>query len=90
MNFHETEEAGTGFTGHRLGKSSHSTYLKSDAWKKKRTAVLEHAEWRCQLCNAGGWLQVHHRTYENVPNEPVSDLIALCCLCHAKFHEAEG
>jgi predicted HNH restriction endonuclease len=30
--------------------------------------------------------QVHHKTYKNIFNEPLSDLLAVCASCHAEMH----
>lgn len=61
-------------------------YLKTEHWKNKRDEAIRHADGRCQLCNAKHKLNVHHRTYDNLGNEPTSDLTVLCRQCHAKFH----
>lgn len=61
-------------------------YLKSDHWQKKRAQALAHANWACQLCNGKNLLNVHHRTYENLGCEHITDLIVLCKSCHDKFH----
>ncbi len=61
-------------------------YLQSDEWKEKRDAALEYAHYRCQLCNSGKCLNVHHNTYENLPKEVPRDLIVLCEDCHKRYH----
>src|SRR5438093_4983788 len=38
-------------------------YLQTPEWQQKRRAALEQAEYRCQVCNRGEHLNVHHRTY---------------------------
>ena len=64
----------------------YKAYIKSKRWKKKAAAARKRAGFRCQLCNAEGRLQVHHRTYERLGYELPGDLIALCVDCHKKFH----
>jgi len=59
------------------------TYLLSDEWKLKRREVIKRAGGRCQTCNSLGKLEVHHRTYKDIFNEKLEDLIALCPKCHA-------
>lgn len=60
-------------------------YLKTDAWRKRRTAALKAAGYRCQVCNARKSLEVHHRTYENIGNEQPGDLTVLCETCHELY-----
>lgn len=64
-------------------------YLQSDAWRQKRAFMLRRAGGCCQLCNAKGPLQVHHRTYERIFRERPEDLIVLCRACHARHHGTE-
>lgn len=62
-------------------------YLLTEEWMGTRNQKLRSAGYRCQLCNAGGLLNVHHRTYERRGCEYLRDLIVLCHPCHAKFHD---
>ena len=66
---------------------TYSDYLQTSHWQSKRQEALSYADNRCQLCNKNSELHVHHRTYENLWNEPPSDLTVLCKDCHAKFHD---
>lgn len=61
-------------------------YLQTDEWKETRADALRAAEYRCQLCCAGGRLHVHHRTYVRRGDEHIGDLIVLCAECHETFH----
>ena len=45
---------------------------------------------RCQLCNTGGSLQVHHRTYQRRGYERLDDLTVLCRKCHERQHGIEN
>jgi 5-methylcytosine-specific restriction endonuclease McrA len=65
----------------------YSEYLRTDHWQDTRRRALRRADYRCHLCNSGGLLDVHHRTYENRGCEQSGDLIVLCRPCHAKFHD---
>jgi 5-methylcytosine-specific restriction endonuclease McrA len=69
-----------------LKSMPYSEYLQTEHWKETRTAALKRASYRCQLCNANGQLNVHHRTYENRGHEAKDDLIVLCRNCHSKHH----
>ena len=64
-------------------------YLKTEHWKAISKQAKENADNRCQLCNSGGELHTHHRTYDRVGKEKISDLICLCANCHAKFHDKD-
>jgi hypothetical protein len=71
-------------------------YMHSLQWQRVRTLALERANYQCQRC---GWqpklgrrrwygigLQVHHRTYEHLADERLSELEVLCVTCHSKQH----
>ena len=62
-------------------------YLQTAHWQAERQAAKERAHHRCQLCNRGGELHVHHRTYERLGAEEPQDLTVLCAECHKKYHE---
>jgi len=61
-------------------------YLQTPEWQERRKAALKRAGYRCQVCNRGRTLHVHHRTYERRGAELASDLIDLCDECHALYH----
>ena len=62
-------------------------YLDTEEWKSTRRRALRKADFRCQLCDGQGLLNVHHRTYVRRGFEEPADLIVLCEPCHAKFHD---
>jgi 5-methylcytosine-specific restriction endonuclease McrA len=62
-------------------------YLRTEEWRERRMQALQRAGFRCQTCNAGGRLEVHHRTYERRGAEEMSDLTVLCRGCHQNFHD---
>ncbi len=59
-------------------------------WQYLREAALRRAGQRCEACNSEAELHVHHRTYENIGNENLSDLLVLCASCHTAIHRAAG
>lgn len=61
-------------------------YLQTDHWKELRKKQLYKSNYKCQVCNKSGELNVHHRTYERRGEEAYSDLITLCEDCHNLFH----
>jgi len=69
-----------------LQKMPYHLYLKTPEWEQTRKRHLRSADYRCQVCNARGIIDVHHRTYERRGRELYSDLIALCRTCHEIFH----
>ena len=71
---------------HYLLKSlDYENYLESPAWKVKRDAVIQRDGGQC-VCGAQA-TEVHHKTYNNIGKEPLSDLVALCRECHDREHE---
>ena len=64
---------------------TYEKYLKSPAWKVKRDAVIKRDGGQC-VCGAHA-TEVHHKTYDNIGKEPLSDLVALCEECHERLHQ---
>jgi 5-methylcytosine-specific restriction endonuclease McrA len=62
-------------------------YMKSEEWQAKREKVLIFWGRRCALCNSPDNVQVHHRTYDRLGQELITDLIPLCKVCHDRHHE---
>ena len=67
--------------------AKYRSYLKSDAWRRKRYVVLKRDNWTCQECGAKA-TQVHHKKYAKyqIGKEPIKWLISLCKPCHRKKH----
>lgn len=65
---------------------SYNAYLKTDEWKAKRRRVLERARGICEGCLEKPATQVHHLTYDNVGDELLFQLVAICDECHDKCH----
>ena len=65
---------------------TYKAYLQSDEWKAKRTAVRRRARGWCERCKVRVRVDVHHLTYANVGNEPLTDLIGVCRGCHRFLH----
>ena len=63
------------------------TYLKSDAWQRKRYVVLKRDNWRCVYCG-GRATQVHHTrdAKYNIGREPIEWLVSICNDCHESIH----
>lgn len=71
-------------------KEQYYKYLKSTAWKTKRTEIFLERNGICERCNKSlltSQFQVHHKTYKNIFNEQNKDLELLCKPCHEKEHK---
>ena len=73
-----------------MNKSTYKRYLRCKHWQQLRFEVLKRSNGSCEQCGykplKRGCLQVHHKSYENVGNESLKDLIALCPKCHMEAH----
>lgn len=62
-------------------------YMESKAWDKKRIKRLKKDSYTCQNCGEKNKpLDVHHKTYERLGHERMSDLVSLCRQCHDETH----
>lgn len=61
-------------------------YLRSEQWEAIRDVVIKDRNRKCERCGSKKNLQVHHKTYERIFNEDLSDLELLCRPCHKKEH----
>lgn len=57
-------------------------YINSSQWQAKRELVLARDNGRCVLCDSNTDLEIHHRNYDRLGNEDLSDLTTLCRDCH--------
>jgi len=60
-------------------------YLSSEKWLQIREAVISRSNGACERCGSKAE-HVHHKTYENLGNEKLQDLEALCLPCHHQEH----
>lgn len=68
---------------------TYKEYLYTEHWRKLRSVVYERYKHRCVECQKElplDFLNVHHKTYANVGDEQMEDLILVCSRCHAKLH----
>lgn len=63
-------------------KEFYSEYMKSDKWKAIRLKVLKRDNNLCQACLDAPAQDVHHKTYENIGDELMYELISVCRYCH--------
>jgi hypothetical protein len=71
----------------KLKSVKYKTYLKTWHWSVIRARALEAAKNKCQVCNGGPPLNVHHRTYIRRGEERPEDMTVLCAKCHSEFHK---
>ena len=64
----------------------YDNYLNSPGWKNKRRLVLDRAQGVCEGCRDAPATDVHHMTYNNVGNEFLWELKAICRTCHERLH----
>jgi len=63
------------------------TYIISRAWRARRRQHLNNVGWKCEVCGARKFLEVHHLTYDRLGREKRKDLQVLCKPCHEKCRE---
>lgn len=68
----------------------YESHLESQAWRSIRAAVIARSGGKCEGCKTAPVAHVHHLSYENLGNEPLTDLEALCRPCHAARHPSHG
>lgn len=57
-------------------------YLKSEHWLEFKRTLAEFWDHRCALCNSDQKCDGHHRTYERLGKELLTDCVLLCRKCH--------
>lgn len=60
-------------------------YLKSDHWKDCSNSFKRYWDNRCSVCYGLNNIEVHHRTYDRIGSERITDCIVLCKKCHKLF-----
>lgn len=71
-----------------LKEIPYSDYLLTEHWVYFSKRVKKYYGNKCMMCNSkDNIIDVHHRTYENRGREMYDDVILLCRICHAKFHD---
>ena len=68
--------------------SAYAAYLKTAQWKNIRAVMLKLSDGKCARCGHGlPDLEVHHKTYERLGKERMTDLEVLCRTCHKAADE---
>lgn len=64
--------------------AGYDAMIRTERWATYAEAVRRHWGNRCAICNGDGPLEVHHRTYERLGKETMTDCIPVCGEpCHA-------
>ena len=62
-------------------------YLKSEHWQEFKIKYASSKQpQKCVVCNNPNY-ELHHRTYDRIWNEYLTDVVALCRGHHAKVHK---
>lgn len=67
-------------------------YIRSDAWRSVKKRYLQSKnpkEYYGCLAPYEWFFHFHHRTYKNLGNENLRDIIPVCPRCHELIHETE-
>jgi hypothetical protein len=70
----------------KLWKEAYAEYLQTPDWNAKSKLVLIRAQGICEGCHSRPATEAHHTTYDHVGDEFLFELVALCRLCHDRFH----
>jgi hypothetical protein len=65
---------------------NYRAYIRSEAWRRKRTEVIRRARGMCERCGRWPIVNVHHLSYARLGDEPLTDLIGACSRCHRELH----
>jgi hypothetical protein len=69
-----------------MNNEQYQKYLCSREWGLRREAVTQRSGGICERCRVNKARAVHHKTYERIYNELLTDLIHLCGACHDFQH----
>jgi hypothetical protein len=64
----------------------YNAHLNSPEWREKCRLKRERASNVCEGCGVNKVNHIHHLTYDNLGDELLFELVALCVECHQKIH----
>ena len=72
-----------------VDRGGYAEYIRSEAWQEvRRRFWASRLPKECYCCGReDGPKDLHHRTYKNLGNEHLRDLVPLCRECHDRVHE---
>lgn len=65
---------------------SYKEYLNSKHWITFRYNFFKKVSNQCRMCQCTQGLNLHHKTYKNIGNEKIEDVVGLCFKCHKYIH----
>lgn len=71
-------------------KEKYADYLDSSEWRERHRLVMLRAGGICEGCRTRQASQVHHLTYDNIGEEFLWQLVAVCRSCHERYHGIGG
>lgn len=72
---------------HNLASNDYKHYLQSTHWRQLSRRKKQESNYTCEICHHKGEIHVHHKTYERLGRELLSDLMSLCKYCHKIIHK---
>lgn len=69
-----------------LGYRRYSDYLASEHWQKFRAKIINKRGTKCEFCESGGTLHLHHIMYKRLGYEAPFDVVLICNECHFRVH----
>ena len=84
VNLWETTGAAEQMAVEGVLRPSYQEHMQSKFYDEIRRETIKRAEFRCQICNAGGTpIECHHRAYGRIATPAESkDTIGICTSCH--------
>ena|ERR1041385_6770925 len=68
------------------GFLTYSQYLITQHWQDLRQRLFNVRGKKCERCDSEKEIEIHHKTYERIGKEELSDLLILCRTCHGEEH----
>jgi 5-methylcytosine-specific restriction endonuclease McrA len=67
---------------------NYKEYINSPEWESKKRKFYKSTFYHghCEICHRKLPLDIHHLSYDNLGNEPLTDLMAVCRECHKIIH----
>ena len=75
-------------TGEKV--STYYEYLNTEHWKNIKQIMYKKYRYECCVCGSHFGVSIHHKTYKNVGNEPLEDLVYMCRSCHKLYHDNDS
>ena len=75
-----------------ISKSQYRAYMQSKAWQAVRKRFFQSDLPKCCYACKTAWqpgFHLHHRTYANLGNEKLTDLVIVCQTCHDGIHKQQ-